>query len=378
MVVCGGGPAAALLARALVGRGASVTVVAPGGLRPTPNTLCGFVDDIPPAFRAEVFSCSAVVDGQRLALPDYARVDGAAVVADVGAGVVDGVVAGVDEDGVVLKDGSVIGAGAVVDCSGGALRGQRARCFQSAVGVVVEGASDVEPGTAVFMDWSDDGVDSGEVFEGEAAPPSFLYLLAGRDGRVLVEETVLASRPAIARDVVARRLQRRLRARGWHTLQVRGREDVSIPLDVPLPLGAPAAFGVAAGLVHPTTGFSFGAAVRVVDDVAAAVVAVVGAGADAVAAAVSGALWTSEARRVRALQRFALESTLRLDRRAASSLFLSVLRAPGGLDFVRGTGTAAQTASLLLRVFGDAPWSLRRHLVRGLSPGALLTEGRSL
>ena len=217
-------------------------------------------------------------------------------------------------------------------------------------------------GTALFMDWSraDDVDDEGG--------PSFLYALVDDDGTLLLEETALAARPAASFDVLRARLERRLRRRGTVIEEVIAEERVHIPLDLPLPRRGQsmAAFGLAAGMVHPTTGFQIASAIARADAVADAVVAHLDEGPVGVADAVLDTLWTPERRAARALQLFALEVAVGLDDNAAAAAFFRAFFAqPGALSWLSSTASPSQLRRIMLAMFADAPWSLRARLVGG-------------
>ena len=353
----------------MLASGLDLIVVAPGGLQPSPHTLCAFAHELPPALISRRYEhCAVLLGEQRIALPAFARVDTAAVAA-VDVDVVDGVVVAADAAGVVfIRDGGTerIAARAVVDCagSGGVVqRDGEARCFQTALGWRVRGRdAGLGAGTALFMDWSraDDVDDEGG--------PSFLYALVDDDGTLLLEETALAARPAASFDVLRARLERRLRRRGTVIEEVIAEERVHIPLDLPLPRRGQsmAAFGLAAGMVHPTTGFQIASAIARADAVADAVVAHLDEGPVGVADAVLDTLWTPERRAARALQLFALEVAVGLDDNAAAAAFFRAFFAqPGALSWLSSTASPSQLRRILLAMFADAPWSLRARLVGG-------------
>ena len=286
--------------------------MAPGGLRASSNTLCAFADELPAALTSQVYGrCHVIFPDQAIALPAYARFDTAKASAEAAdaAVVVDDVAVAVERGALLLRSGRRIACGVVVDSTGAAAalsratRDPRPRAFQTAFGLVVRGVDEaLPPGSAVFMDWSkasdDDDDDDG--------PPSFLYALCGDDGTLLLEETALGARPAVDPLLLRRRLLKRLARRGTRIDAILGEEVVSIPLDlaVPRPTRDVVAFGVAAGLVHPCTGFHLARAVRVVDDVAAALDAGLADGAPPgrAAAAAFSAVWTRDALTLRDLQ----------------------------------------------------------------------------
>jgi lycopene beta-cyclase len=359
ITVVGAGPAAVSLAAALQRRGQLVTVRAPGGLKPQGHTLCAFVDQLDDAVigdrfpRCLVETDAGTVDLQRA----YARIDdthGRAALAEA-CTVLDGRV----DASTVWPTGEV-----VVDATGHApvlLRRENAeQAWQSAFGIVVRG-TDVQlpPGTALFMDWRGAGVDDG-------GPPSFLYALSGDDGRLLLEETTLASWSPVPTAILRTRLEARLRRRGTVIDQVLGDEVVCFPMAGGLPRRGQhvAGFGASLGLVSPVSGYSVARALALAPVVADAIVA---ADADGVGDAVVDAVWTPEARSLRTLQRFALTAACGFSQREASAFFgaFFALPAPQWRGFLDGTDAVKQARSTMLTLFSTVTSSLRFRLMAG-------------
>ena len=137
--------------------------------------------------------------------------------------------------------------------------------FQVAYGIIAEFERPLlADGECTLMDWRGP----------ERTVPTFGYTLP-IDGRWLVEETALASRPALGFDELERRLHDRLRADGLVIKHIHGIERVSFPMDVPLPLRTQRTLGLgaAASLVHPATGYSVAASLRSAPRIAAAIAA---------------------------------------------------------------------------------------------------------
>lgn len=131
--------------------------------------------------------------------------------------------------------------------------------------------------------------------------PSFLYAMPLGNGRVFLEETCLVAKPALPFAVLKRRLHRRLAALGITVREVHEEEWSYIPVGGPLPLSSQpiTAFGAAANLVHPATGYSIARSLREAPVLGAQVAAVLrrGEGVEATARAVWEALWSAETRR---------------------------------------------------------------------------------
>jgi lycopene beta-cyclase len=208
--------------------------------------------------------------------------------------------------------------------------------------------------------------------------PTFLYALRLDDGGWLLEETSLAARPALPLSLLEDRLGARLDALGARLGPVRAVEHVHIPMGagVPRPQRV-VGFGAAGGLVHPATGYSVAASLRVAPALARAVADGLARRAtpEAVAAAGWAAVWPSGRRRARALEDYGLGALLRLDQAGAQDFFdafFSVEREQWA-PYLAGTASPGEVSSLMRRVFAAAPWRVRTRLatgdVRRLAPG---------
>ncbi|MGI9645968.1 MAG: lycopene cyclase family protein, partial [Ilumatobacteraceae bacterium] len=157
-------------------------------------------------------------------------------------------------------------------------RSRTAPAWQTAFGVVLPEPPDGELGAPTLMDFRPAPVGGGVPDD----QPTFAYALAVTDGW-LVEETVLAARPAIEPDRLVARLAARLGTVPERLLDVAVRTE-----RVRIPMGGPAAardqpvvaFGAAAGYVNPATGYSVAASRRAAARVAEAAETALGAPAD--------------------------------------------------------------------------------------------------
>ncbi|MDT8913929.1 lycopene cyclase family protein [Amycolatopsis sp. PS_44_ISF1] len=378
VLIAGGGPAGWALARACARRGLETTVLDPAPHRRWRNTYGVWSDELP-GLPGEVIAAAppvTVAFGTRehrlgrgylvldnAGLRDWLTAERVRVVT----GQASAVEPGRHGATVTLADGHRLAAAVVVDASGpgrvlsgGAPRGPRFE--QTAYGLVLPAAEAerLGPGaaeTAVFMDWRGGG-------------PSFRYQLPLGDGSVLVEETSLARRPGRPIEELAHRLRARLTAAG-----LRGRfswpeERVRITLDGPPPgRTAVVPFGVAAGLVHPATGYSLAASLRLAPRVAAAMAGAFEAGPPAVVRAASKALWTPEARAVFSLRRHGLHVLCGMapDERAAFFDLFFTLPPAAQRAFTSGREDLPGTAAAMAKLFRTAPRGLRARLT-GLRP----------
>ncbi|WRX35286.1 hypothetical protein QQP08_027773 [Theobroma cacao] len=128
---------------------------------------------------------------------------------------------------------------------------------QTAYGVEVEVENNpYDPSLMVFMDYRDYAKQ--EVPCSEAQYPTFLYAMPLSSTRVFFEETCLASKDAMPFDLLKKKLMSRLETMGITILKVYEEEWSYIPVGGSLPNTEQKnlAFGAAASMVHPATGYS--------------------------------------------------------------------------------------------------------------------------
>jgi lycopene epsilon-cyclase len=207
--------------------------------------------------------------------------------------------------------------------------------------------------------------------EGEA--PSFLYAMPLGGDRVFLEETCLVARPPLPFAVLKRRLERRCAALGIVLKEVHEEEWSFIPTGGPLP--APdqpiLAFGAAAGLVHPATGYSIARSLAEAPAAAEAIArALASAPTPAAAAAeVWAALWSPERRRQAAFNVFGMELLCALDLGATADFFTTFFALPAGLwrGFLASGLGSLQLLGFALATFALAPLSIKAKLVSHLA-----------
>lgn len=393
VAIVGDGPAGLAAAVACAERGLRVTVVGPD--RGWPNTYGIWADELDPLFLesdvlAACWDTVTVATGcgpaRRLARA-YGRVDNQRLrgrllerCAAGGAAFVTGQAVSLVSRGgwpaVALASDREVAARAVVDASGhrpALLRGGRDRepAWQAAYGLLAtfDGAP-ISSGAMVFMDYRDEPLRG---LPRVAEDPTFLYGMDLGGGRWFVEETSLARRPALGFDVLAARLDRRLRAAGARVVQTLEVERCLFPMGVALPprdqpvIG----FGGAAGMVHPATGYQVGTALRRAPALARALAEALGAAdatAQSVAAAGWSAVWPTDLVRQRALHIFGLETLLRMDT-ATTQRFFSTFFDLDDADvrsYISGAPSVRSLAGTMLTLFRRAPSPLKRTLLRGL------------
>jgi lycopene beta-cyclase len=272
-----------------------------------------------------------------------------------------------------LDTGGAVGARVVVDATGWPARfarqaGTQAPAWQTALGVVLARPPDGDLGRPTFMDFRRVvGPDGAPSSVGPHGVTTFCYSLPVRDGW-LVEETVLAARPAVEPIALLPRLAARL---GRHPDSVLAEavrtEYVRIPLggSRPGPDQPIVAFGAAAGYVHAATGFSVAASIRAAPRVAAAIRQGVAAGSGAAdPAPIADAVWPAPMRRTRVLHDFGLEVLLDLDDDDVRAFFDAFFELPteDWSAYLRVDTPPREISAVMMRLFRSSNWQVRRRL----------------
>jgi lycopene beta-cyclase len=281
----------------------------------------------------------------------------------------------VGETWIHVDDGSTHRARVVVDASGATTRFVRrvhhqAPAFQTAYGLVLHAPDHgFDPLQMTLMDFRPASSDATE-------PPSFLYAMPLGEGRLFLEETSLARRPAVRLEVLRARLQVRLESLGLERAERMGEERCSIPMGLGLPApGQPLVpFGAAASMVHPASGYLISQIFRKADPVAKSIVeGLDSGGTDAAIASGNATLWPRAQRIVWELYGFGLEALVDMNATAITRFFDSFFELPleAWSGFLAGTLRPSELGVVMTRLFRSLPSSVRWHLVRrSLSGGA--------
>jgi lycopene beta-cyclase len=280
-----------------------------------------------------------------------------------------------------LDDGTSIAARVVVDATGWPARfarrtGEDEPAWQTALGVVLAEPPAGDLGQPTFMDFrrvlGPDGVPS---TVGPAGVTTFCYSVPVADGW-LVEETVLAARPAVEPIALLPRLAARL---GLHPDRLLAEalrtEYVRIPLggSRPGPDQPVIAFGAAAGYVHAATGFSVAASIRAAPRVAEAIGRALAAGSGVVdPAPIADAVWPAPMRRTRVLHDYGLGVLLDLDDDDVRAFFDAFFDLPmrDWTSYLRVDSAPGEVSAVMARLFRSSSWQLRRRLA-GRNPASL-------
>jgi lycopene beta-cyclase len=376
VAVVGGGPAGRALTSRAAAVGLTTAVLDPDPHRPWPATYGIWTDEIPTWLPDDVVGAAMPEAtarartlhhlGRAYSMLDTAALQ-VALTADDGTTAVRRAAVGTRPAGrdtaVLLDGGGEVRARVVVDASGprrvlSALPAAGARAAQTAFGVVLPDDGRI---AHTFMDWTAD--------HGEDGWPSFLYAVPLGGGRLLLEETSLARRPGLDVAILRRRLRAKLAARGVEVDEGAATELVAFPVDIPPTrgVGATVAFGAAAGVVHPATGYSLATSLVMADPVVAALADAMGdPDPHAPARAARQVVWSARARAVHHLRRRGLEVLLALPPEGVVDFFELFFSLPRHHQhaYLTARDDLVAVRNANWAVFRGADGTLRRHLLR--------------
>ena len=409
VLVLGGGPAALCIASELNQRGVAVAGVAPDPVdAPWPNTYGIWADELKAVGLERLLEHrwsdtvsyfgegGTTAQDQRYAHGiDYGLFDRAAL-QRYWLERADGVVWHQDTaervevrgsaTSVSCASGTTLQARVVIDASGSRTPhirrpDQGPVAGQAAYGVVGRFSKHpIEPGRFGLMDYRCDHLSDAQRHE----PPTFLYAMDLGDGVFFVEETSLALAPAVPYEVLKQRLQQRLDLRGVEINEVIHEELCLFPMNLPLPdRNQPVlAFGGAASMVHPASGYMVGSLLRRGPDLAEALaVALANPGLASAALAQRGwqALWPIELVLRHQLYQFGLGRLMGFNETLLRTHFATFFSLPREewFGFLTNTLPLPRLMAVMLRLFTLSPWALRRGLVLGAAPAQSPTWAQS-
>ena len=132
---------------------------------------------------------------------------------------------------------------------------------QAAYGIVGKFSSPpVNKEQFVLMDFRSNHLNKKE----KLSSPSFLYAMDLGNETFFVEETSLASYPALSQENLKKRLLNRLDSKGIKVNEILHEENCLFPMNLPLPFKKQfvLGFGGAASMVHPASGYMVGSLLR--------------------------------------------------------------------------------------------------------------------
>ncbi|KAK3288595.1 hypothetical protein CYMTET_3931 [Cymbomonas tetramitiformis] len=244
--------------------------------------------------------------------------------------------------------------------------------WQTAYGIEIKMPDHPFPeNKAVFMDFrqSDPEIEDGSMWR----VPSFLYVLPTDKDTFFLEETCLAARVQVPFDELKRRLLRRLLRMGLSVepSQIVEEEASWIPLGGPLPISQQrnVAFGAAAGLVHPASGYSIVNTMSRAQPVAKAIAEELKNGtAQEAADAAWRVLWSNENRRQMAFHQVGMELIMALRLDTLREFFDTFFKLPRKYwqGFLSHKLTSIELLQFALRTFFIGTDALRYILVAHL------------
>ncbi|CAN7114871.1 unnamed protein product [Brassica rapa subsp. narinosa] len=250
-------------------------------------------------------------------------------------------------------------------------------CVQTAYGVEVEVEnSPYDPEQMVFMDYRD--YTNQKVRSLEAEYPTFLYAMPMTKTRVFFEETCLASKDVMPFDLLKKKLMLRLETLGIRILKTYEEEWSYIPVGGSLPNTEQKnlAFGAAASMVHPATGYSVVRSLSEAPNYASVIADILKHDTTSFTKQINNnisrqawdTLWPSERKRQRAFFLFGLALIVQLDIGGIRSFFHTFFRLPKWMwqGFLGSTLTSGDLVLFAFYMFIIAPNNLRKGLINHL------------
>ena len=240
---------------------------------------------------------------------------------------------------------------------------------QAAYGVVGRfSKAPITRGRFVLMDYRSNHLSERQRLE----PPTFLYAMDLGDGVFFVEETSLALAPGVPYEVLQQRLQQRLEHRGVEITEVLHEEFCLFPMNLQLPDRSQPllAFGGAASMVHPASGYMVGSLLRRGPGLAEALAAALAdpsLGSVDLARRGWQALWPMELVLRHQLYQFGLGRLMGFNEKLLRRHFATFFSLPreDWFGFLTNTLPLPRLMGVMLRLFALSPWELRRGLVLG-------------
>jgi lycopene beta-cyclase len=384
IIVVGAGPAGLCIAADLAKRGCSVGIVTRDDQLSWPNTYGTWADEIAGTLLEDCVADRwanteiALETGNVKSLGrSYVRMDNAnclqtlsSLLQEHGTPMESGGVVSLEHDdfGTTLRltSGETVRGKLVIDATGTGQftlkSGPAPSLFQYAVGWRVDGEHPYAVDTMRLMDFSSDGV------HGSSEAPSFLYAMP-LDGGVFVEETTLITNAEPDMDELTRRLEARL-ARDGVTGSRRGQvETVRVPMNTPMPdlSQRVVAFGAAAAMIHPATGYSFGRTAKTSGPLADVLVAALadGGSPETIAELAYAMLWSEDTVLADELLRFGARFLTTLNTRQTRRFFRAFFSTSreSWVAYLRGDLPAGELATVMLAVFKASPANMRLRMM---------------
>ncbi|KAH7519232.1 lycopene epsilon cyclase, chloroplastic [Ziziphus jujuba] len=251
---------------------------------------------------------------------------------------------------------------------------------QTAYGLEVEVENNpYDPRLMVFMDYRDYMKQKIPCLEAEY--PTFLYAMPMSPTRVFFEETCLASKDAMPFDLLKKKLLSRLKTMGIQIIKTYEEEWSYIPVGGSLPNTEQnnLAFGAAASMVHPATGYSVVRSLSEAPKYASVIANILRQGNSRgiivressnvnISMQAWNTLWPQERKRQRSFFLFGLALILQLDIEGIRTFFHTFFKLPDWMwqGFLGSTLSSTDLVIFAFYMFVIAPNNLRMSLIRHL------------
>ncbi|CAL0320281.1 unnamed protein product [Lupinus luteus] len=251
---------------------------------------------------------------------------------------------------------------------------------QTAYGVEVEVENNpYDPNLMVFMDYRD--YTKQNVQSPEENYPTFLYVMPMSPTKLFFEETCLASKDAMPFDLLKKKLFSRLNTMGIRITKTYEEEWSYIPVGGSLPNTEQKnlAFGAAASMVHPATGYSVVRSLSEAPHYASIIATILNEdhardiiihkrSKENLSMQAWQTLWPQERKRQRAFFLFGLALILQLDIEGTRTFFRTFFRLPEWMwqGFLGSSLSSTDLILFAFYMFIIAPQNLRMNLVRHL------------
>ncbi|KAK8343424.1 hypothetical protein V6Z11_A07G013500 [Gossypium hirsutum] len=252
--------------------------------------------------------------------------------------------------------------------------------MQSAYGIEVEVENNpYDPSMMVFMDYRDYAKEQVPCLQDQY--PSFLYGMPMSSTRVFFEETCLALKEAVPMDFLKKKLMSRLRAMRIRIVKVYEEEWSYVPLGGSLPnmKQKNLAFGAAASMVHPATGYSIARSLSEAPNYASVIEKILKRDYSKgfltfkrnnwnMSIEAWNTLWPQERKRQRSFFLLGLALLLQLDTEGSRTFFRIFFRLPSWMwqGFLGSTLSSIDLVVFAFSMFVTAPMDMKMLLIRHL------------
>jgi lycopene beta-cyclase len=239
---------------------------------------------------------------------------------------------------------------------------------QAAYGIVGRfSAAPLQPGQFVLMDYRSNHL-SAAGLSNQAA--TFLYGMDLGNGLFFVEETSLALAPPVPYRQLQERLKRRLALEGIKVVEIKHEEFCLFPMNLALPdmQQQLLAFGAAASMVHPASGYLVGALLRRAPGFADAIAAGIAnpeLDSTAIAKLAWAALWPLELRAKHAIYCYGLDKLMSFNQQYLKEFFACFFSLPQAqwFGFLTNTLSFSELIFAMISLFVRAPFRVKIGLL---------------